>query len=197
MVPHPIGVRTVPFFLSPVFGRGKGPPLSPPTVSLRGFGGRESGSPLSQPRASSVISNVTVCVVCFHGRILAPILCHLGCYGGRGLPPLSVPSANMVDRRGILFSASYPSSVISDVTVGGSCQPISRLLSQPRASSVISDVTVCVVCLHSLFCQRTWWIEEESSSLLLIRPLSYRLIRPVEVVFLLPLHPLSPRWIRY
>ena len=58
------------------------------------------------------------------------------CYGVRGLPPLSVLSANMVDRRGVLFPASH-------------------------------------------------------------RPLSYRLIRPVEVVFLLPLHPLFPQWIRY
>ena len=80
---------------------------------------------------------------------------------------------------------------------GGGAVSQAAAKSQPRASSVISDVTVCVVCLHSLFRQRTWWIEEGSSSQLLTRPLSSRLIRPVEVVFLLPLHPLSPRWIRW
>ena len=89
------------------------------------------------------------------------------------------------------------SSANSAVGESGS-QPVSlAVVAASRPSSVISDVTVCVVCLHSLFRQRTWWIEEVSSSQLLIRPLSFRLIRPVEVVFLLPLHPLFPQWIRY
>ena len=39
---------------------------------------------------------------------------------GRGLPPLSVPSTNMVDRGAVLPSASYSSYVISYDTVGGS-----------------------------------------------------------------------------